>query len=274
MLKQYSNLAQRAFSALVAIPIIVTAVCWNVWSYFLFFFFIVALTLLEFYKLVRVGGAKPHRFWGILSGLLTYTFVFMYASGWMTPRYLYGLAPIIALIFPITLYLKEETTPFTNIAYTILGIVYVSVPFAMLHLFAFSQGFYNYQLVLGILLLLWANDIGAYMVGSTIGQHKLFKRISAKKSWEGSIGGGVLALLVSYFLAKYFRTLSLGAWLAIGSIIIVVGIYGDLVESMLKRSINLKDSGKLIPGHGGLLDRFDSYLLSMPFILAFVKLFL
>ena len=227
--------------------------------------------MLEFYRLTSLVGIQPNKTWGVLSGILIYTLVFMHASGYMSVSYLYMLFPVIALAFPIELY-KRGKAPFTNIAYTLLGIVYAGTPFSLLHIIAFTQGGYHYKVVLGILLVLWANDTGAYLVGSRLGKQKLFQRISPQKSWEGALGGGVLALIVSCGIAYYLGDFHWGLWLGIGSIITLAGTYGDLVESMLKRSLNLKDSGETLPGHGGFLDRFDSFLLSIPFILAFIKL--
>jgi phosphatidate cytidylyltransferase len=189
----------------------------------------------------------------------------------MPGSYIYLLGPMAALICLIELY-KPGAAPFTNIAYTLLGIIYVSVPFALLHITAFARGPYSHEIVIGILLILWANDTGAYLVGSSLGKHKLFQRISPHKSWEGVLGGAALALVVSYIIADYFGITSLNTWLGINSIIVVAGTYGDLVESMLKRSLQVKDSGGMIPGHGGLLDRFDSFLLAMPCITALIKL--
>ena len=179
----------------------------------------------------------------------------------------------MALTYFIQLYKKTDPAPFASIAYTVLGIIYISVPFTLLHLLAFFKGFYSYRIVLGILLILWANDIGAYVIGSSMGRYPLFKRISPTKSWEGSIGGAIMALLVSYGIAHYYTILCLWQWLGIAGTTVVAGTYGDLVESLLKRSMNLKDSGTMIPGHGSFLDRFDSFLMAIPFILAFIKLF-
>ena len=121
--------------------------------------------------------------------------------------------------------------------------------------------------------ILWASDTGAYFAGTTFGKSKLFERISPKKSWEGFLGGAVLAILFAYGIAHYFTTLALWQWLTIGVIIIVGGTFGDLVESLLKRSIEIKDSGDSLPGHGGFLDRFDGLLISAPFIVAFLEIF-
>jgi glutamate dehydrogenase (NAD(P)+) len=167
------------------------------------------------------------------------------------------------------LYKKDEIKPFQTIAYSFLGIIYVALPFALLHFIAFNNFTYHYEFVLGILFIIWANDIGAYAVGSLLGKHQLFKRISPKKTWEGSIGAALLAILVSYIIACYYTTWNNFHWLIIGIITVIAGTYGDLVESLLKRNLKVKDSGSIIPGHGGFLDRFDSFLLVVPLVVAF-----
>jgi phosphatidate cytidylyltransferase len=131
---------------------------------------------------------------------------------------------------------------------------------------------YSYQIILGFFILLWTNDTGAYLSGKYFGKHKLFERISPKKTWEGSIGGGILTLAFAYVLSIYFTNLNITNWLIIGVLIAVFGGLGDLVESMLKRSLGIKDSGKLLPGHGGILDRFDGLLLSVPFVYGYLQL--
>ena len=127
--------------------------------------------------------------------------------------------------------------------------------------------------MLGCLLILWANDTGAYFAGIRFGKTKLFERISPKKSWEGAFGGAVLGLIFAYLLSGYFTSLAVWQWMCIGLIIVICGDYGDLIESQLKRSIEIKDSGNALPGHGGFLDRFDGLLISAPFIVAFLEIF-
>jgi len=189
-------------------------------------------------------------------------------------KFYYLIFPIIACVYLIYLYKKDEKKPFTGIAFTFLGIVYVAIPFSLLNIIAFFTGRYDFELILGSLLILWANDTGAYFAGVRFGKRKLFERVSPKKSWEGSVGGTILAMAMAVVIAEMTTDfIPLTSWLCIGFIIIVGGTYGDLVESLFKRSIEIKDSGRLIPGHGGFLDRFDGLLLSAPFITAFLKIF-
>jgi phosphatidate cytidylyltransferase len=173
----------------------------------------------------------------------------------------------------IKLYKKFERKPFTNIAFTFLGIFYVAVPFAILNVVVYEEGNYNYEIILGSLLILWASDTGAYFAGTRFGKRKLFERISPKKSWEGFVGGAVLALIFVFGLSLFLHSLTVEQWLIVGIIIIVGGTFGDLIESLLKRSIEIKDSGDSLPGHGGFLDRFDGLLISAPFIAAYLEIF-
>lgn len=126
---------------------------------------------------------------------------------------------------------------------------------------------------MGMVLIIWASDTGAYFAGITMGKRKLFERVSPKKTWEGSIGGGVLALGMAFLLSKFFHDLMPYEWFTAAIIIVIAGIYGDLVESLFKRTIEIKDSGTAIPGHGGFLDRFDSLILAIPFIVVFIEIF-
>ncbi|MEL6152513.1 MAG: phosphatidate cytidylyltransferase [Bacteroidota bacterium] len=267
-----SNFRQRALTALVAGTVAIAAISCSAWSYFALFLLVLVKAMLEFYQLARLQGVVPAALWGTLSSLLLYLLVFVYATGWLEATALYVLVPVLTLMFPAALYRKGSASPFTDIAYTLLGVIYVGAPFALLHLVAFWQGAFRAELVLGIVVLLWANDTGAYLVGSCVGRRKLFERISPQKTWEGSVGGGIFVLAIGCLLARFFPILGSVQWLGMGVIVVVAGTYGDLVESMLKRSVQVKDSGTAIPGHGGMLDRFDSFLLAVPLIVAFLRL--
>ena len=167
---------------------------------------------------------------------------------------------------------KKSEHPFTNIAYTMLGVFYVSIPFSLFCASGFVNGTYSYHIPLGFLLIIWSSDSGAYVIGSLIGRTKLFERISPKKTWEGTIGGGLLSLTLAYVLSNYFIELSRFDWMMISIIIVITGNLGDLAESMFKRSINVKDSGTILPGHGGILDRFDAVFISAPFVFTYIML--
>ncbi|MBP3259688.1 MAG: phosphatidate cytidylyltransferase [Prevotella sp.] len=168
------------------------------------------------------------------------------------------------------LYAKQKD-PINNWAYTMLSQMYIALPFSLLNVLAFTarpdgQVAFNTLLPLSVFVFLWLNDTGAYCVGSLLGRHKLFPRISPAKSWEGSIGGAVVVLAAAYAIGYYIDGLMLTPWqwLGLGLVVAVFGTWGDLVESLFKRTLGIKDSGNILPGHGGMLDRFDSSLLAIP----------
>jgi phosphatidate cytidylyltransferase len=243
------------------------------WTYFAVFFIICFFSLREFYALSGLDGMVPLKTFGTICGLVIYCLSFLIEQGTISYRYYFLFFPMISLVYIIKLYKKLERKPFTNIAFTFLGIFYVAMPFALLNIAAFENGSYNFEIIFGCLFILWATDTGAYFAGTLFGKRKLFERISPKKSWEGALGGAVLALIFAYIMAINFHTLAFWQWMSIAVLIIVGGVYGDLVESLLKRSIEIKDSGDALPGHGGFLDRFDGLLISAPFIVAFLEIF-
>ncbi|MFT7451963.1 MAG: phosphatidate cytidylyltransferase [Patescibacteria group bacterium] len=177
--------------------------------------------------------------------------------------------PTLFLLFIFELF-SASKTPFANVAYIILGIVYIGIPFALLVLIAYRTGSFSTNIILGMLLLTWTNDTGAYLVGSQIGKTPLLPRISPKKTWEGSLGGVAVGLLVAYLLSLFFEDLNLIEWIILAIIVVIFGSIGDLIESMLKRSRGVKDSGTLLPGHGGFLDRFDAFYFLIPFAAAYL----
>lgn len=273
-LRDRSNLQQRVIAAIVAVPFLLFCVLYSEYTFLALFLLIGVFAQLEFYKLVgSISDNLPLTFYGTFCGLVMHALTFFIEKGEMAYQNYYILSPLLTLIFFIKLYKAKDEKPFKNIAYTFLGIIYVALPFTLLTILAFLQNdSYDSNIVLGCLFLLWASDSGAYFAGTKFGKTKLFERVSPKKSWEGSIGGLIAAMVVATIIAKYYTNYSAFQWYCIGIIIVVAGTYGDLVESLFKRSINIKDSADTIPGHGGFLDRFDGLLLSIPFIITFLKL--
>jgi phosphatidate cytidylyltransferase len=273
-INNYSNLGQRAITAAVGALIVVSASIYSDWTYFIVFAAILAFSQMEFYKLTGLDGMLPLRSFGTFLGLMIFTLTFMIEKERLPNEYLYLIFPIVSLTFFIKLYKKTDKKPFTGVAYTYLGIFYVALPFSLLNLAVFSvDKIYHYEILIGCLLILWASDTGAYFAGTKFGKTKLFERVSPKKSWEGFLGGAFAAIAVSFILSQNFRVIEDWKWLVISGIIIIAGTYGDLIESLFKRSIEIKDSGNHLPGHGGFMDRFDGLLLSAPFITAFLKIF-
>ncbi|MHA8075934.1 phosphatidate cytidylyltransferase [Aquirufa sp. TARAVU-A1A] len=274
-LRSLSNLQQRVIAAVIAVPFLLFCVLYGDYTFLVLFLVIGILAQLEFYKLVgSISDNLPLTFYGTFCGVVMHVLTFFIEKGDLAYQYYYILSPLLTLIFFIKLYKSKDEKPFKNIAYTFLGIIYVALPFTLLTVLAYIKNdTYDPNIVLGCLFLLWASDSGAYFAGTKFGKTKLFERVSPKKSWEGSIGGMITAMVVATIISRYYTNYSAFQWYAIGIIIVIAGTYGDLVESLFKRSINIKDSADTIPGHGGFLDRFDGLLLSIPFIIPFVKLF-
>ena len=184
----------------------------------------------------------------------------------MTLQFLF-FAPLalVFLLFIFELFLHSEQ-PFANIGNYLLGLAYVGLPFTLLAIISLGPDGYAPMRVFGLLLLTWSNDTMAYLVGSRIGKTPFFSRISPKKTWEGTLGGMAFTFLIAWLLAQWILDYSTMEWMLLAACVAVFGTMGDLVESMLKRSIHIKDSGSLLPGHGGLLDRFDSFIFVLPFV--------
>ncbi|MBL4654464.1 MAG: phosphatidate cytidylyltransferase, partial [Bacteroidia bacterium] len=234
------------------------------------FMLITCISLWEFYKITEQHQIFPQKFYGILLGLMIFLSCNQYFSNGHGPMILISIVPLLFLIFVFELYRKSDN-PFSNISFTIVGLLLIAVPFAALNYLAFGKdGQYHPELLIGYFLLVWTNDTAAYFIGSKFGEHRLFERISPKKSWEGFWSGFAFNLLIAYVISQYIDMLSLYQWLIMAIIVTVAGTYGDLVESSFKRSINYKDSGNILPGHGGILDRFDSLLLSAPFVAVYL----
>ncbi|NQY66920.1 MAG: phosphatidate cytidylyltransferase, partial [Flavobacteriales bacterium] len=207
----------------------------------------------------------------ILIGIILYS-SFGYAAFFDSPKYLLTSLPFIMTLLVREIF-KEKSNHFKRSSNSILGLIYVALPISLLSFLAVVNGEYEYELVLGYFLLLWANDTGAYIFGVSLGRNKLFERISAKKTWEGTIGGAITTIGVAYGIHSYTNTLTLQDWIIVSLIVVVWGSLGDLVESSFKRTIKVKDSGSILPGHGGVLDRFDGLLISLPVVVTYLYLF-
>jgi phosphatidate cytidylyltransferase len=270
-----NNLAKRTITGIVFVLLIVGSIITDRHLFSLLFLLITAMGLWEFYSLVEKAGISPNKFAGIMAG------IFLFASNAMialniAPREIQmGNFVLIFLIFLFELY-RKLPNPFTNIAFTLFGILYVAVPFSLLNFFpnpVFLPGVYNHNLLLGFFFLIWINETGAFLVGTAFGRRRLFERVSPKKSWEGFFGGGLLAMITAVILARFYTQIMTIDWVIIAAIVVIFSTYGDLFESMFKRSINAKDSGTILPGHGGILDRFDGVIMAAPFVFVYLTLF-
>jgi phosphatidate cytidylyltransferase len=250
----------RAITGIVFLAVLISAILWNEYSLTFLFFVVLILGLAETNRMIAVPSIHPQLFLSGVLAKLMYLLPVGYMLGFYEIKWIYLILFIIVLI-PINELYRNLKTPMANISYSLLPAFYIGLPLVALVAIAWSNGTYNPFLVLGLFVVIWIYDTGAYLVGTLFGKHKLFERISPKKTWEGAIGGGLISVLISTFvLSKYLPVLSIWQW-AIGAILIVVfGTFGDLSESLLKRSAGVKDSGNILPGHGGILDRFDSAL--------------
>lgn len=270
-----NNLATRSLTAVFFVLVMVGSVLLGQNVFSVLMFIVTILGLNEFILLVSNEKVQPALWPTLISGALTYTMLAANAIGLLGPEGLILIVPFISALFISELW-RNKPNPFYNIALSIGGIIYIALPFGLMMYFfdpVILSGYKHYGIVLGFLLILWLNDTGAYFIGSLIGKHKLFERISPGKTWEGSIGGAVFGLLTAWGLSFIFSQLSNVQWMLLALIVVVTGTLGDLVESMLKRSLGIKDSGDILPGHGGILDRFDAVLLSAPFVFVYLALF-
>ena len=241
----------------------------------LLFSIVTGLTIWEFTGLVNEReNVNVNRFISTVAGVyfffaMTYFCSDLYGGAAKSVVFIPYLVTVIYLLIA-ELYLKHQD-PIQDWAYTMLSQMYIALPFSMLNVLAFTATnngvvTFNTLLPLSIFVFLWVNDTGAYCVGSLLGRHKLFPRISPGKSWEGSVGGAVFVLAAAYAISYFLddRMLTLPQWLGLGLVVVVFGTWGDLIESLFKRTLGVKDSGTILPGHGGMLDRFDSSLLAIP----------
>ena len=273
-----SNFIVRTITGIIFVTAIVVSFLNPVAMVFLFSL-VTGMTVWEFAGLVNEReNVQINQFICSVAGVLLFLAMAVHARGLDTLNlaFMPWLATIIYLIVS-ELYLKAKD-PIANWAYTMMSQLYIALPFSLLNVlaFQFTNSDVPWLLPLSVFIFLWVNDSGAYCTGSLLGRHKLFPRISPGKSWEGSIGGGVFVLIAAW-LISYITTqkgivtnLTTLQWMGMGLVVVVFGTWGDLVESLFKRTLGIKDSGNVLPGHGGMLDRFDSSLLAIPAVVVYL----
>ena len=268
------NFIVRTITAVFFVAAIVTCFL-RAEAMILLFALVTGLTVWEFTGLVNNrGSVTVNRMISTVAGVYFFFAMAGYNSGIVSAGVFIPYLITLIYLMVAELYLKQED-PVHDWAYTMLSQLYIALPFSLLSVLAFrsvgSDIVYTWHVPLSVFVFLWINDTGAYLCGSLLGRHKLFPRISPGKSWEGSIGGGILvmaiAVLVWYLTEQYnMNDLQLSAieWAGLGLTVVIFGTWGDLIESLFKRTLGIKDSGNILPGHGGMLDRFDSSLLAIP----------
>lgn len=244
----------------------------------LLFAIITALSLWEYTGLVNdhCEDVQVNRFISTVAGVYLFVAVAAWRTG-IVSNFAIMVPYVLTIVYLLICELYTGTKNAVNTwAYTMLGQMYVAMPLALVNILAFEMAHdgsgarYDMLLPLSIFIFLWTNDTGAYCTGSLFGKHKLFPRVSPAKSWEGSVGGGVLVLVVAAVIGYLANngadahTLNIYQWVGLGLTVCVFGTWGDLVESLFKRTLGIKDSGNILPGHGGMLDRFDSSLMAIP----------
>lgn len=263
------ELQKRSISGLLFAAVLLGAVLLSPWSFALLFAVFSAFILREFYQLSKIAGISPQKNVGIIIGVLIFSLTFLHTKGLLTVNPIGFFLSILFVIPAIELY-RAKKNALENISVTLFGILYVIYPLTLFIFFVFPEApldnSYDPILLIFLYILIWAYDSGAYLFGVTFGKHRLFERISPKKSWEGFFGGWILALAIAILLQRLFPKYETEFMLLIATIVTITGTLGDLVESMIKRNLGIKDSGKFLPGHGGMLDRFDSILFASPFV--------
>lgn len=270
-----STLGKRASTATVFVLVMLGGVFGGPIAFILLFGTITAMCLWEFMGLAFPEDTPQNFFrqtMGLGLGLLPYLWTSA-VNLELIPQpcqipFALTFFPILFLPFIYEL-AQGNTSAFQQVGFIFLGVVYIGIPFALLNATAFVTGHFSNLAVLSLLLLTWTNDTAAYLFGSRLGRHLLFPKISPKKTWEGFLGGATMTFLVALALFNLLQVYRWRDWMVITAIVVVFGTTGDLVESIFKRSINIKDSSTLLPGHGGFMDRFDGFIFMLPFAAAY-----
>lgn len=268
-----NNLVKRTITGSLFVVITTALILINEWTFLAFALIATTALLVEFLRITKNDETTPNYIISIISGLSGVVMVF-FGIKYNLDSHFYGLLLLPILFLFVEELFSNNKNPLRNISVSVLSILYIAVPVIISiilvtgNVFYYQKGegsFYP-EILMGILILIWIYDSMAYCVGVPLGKHRLFERVSPKKSWEGTIGGAVFTLVAGYFINLLFPVLTQIDWIVISVLVIIFGTIGDLIESLFKRSINVKDSGNILPGHGGFLDRFDSFIFTLPWV--------
>ena len=275
-----NNFIVRTLTGVAFVAVLVASIVYSPFSFGALFAVVSALSTMEFCNIVnKQAGVQTNVFISILASLMLFFAIFAYSCGYANAVLLMPSSVFLPYLLTIIYLLVSQLysgreNALVSWAFTMMGQLYVALPFALLNCIAFvpypqsSMGTaYIFMYPLAVFLFLWSSDSGAYCVGSLLGKkipYRLFPSISPNKSWIGSIGGTLLAVGVGAIISRFEPSLTLLQWMGFGLVVAIFGTWGDLVESQIKRQLGIKDSGNVLPGHGGMLDRFDSSLLAIP----------
>ena len=265
-----NNFVTRTLSGVLFVGLVVGSILLSPYAFLAFFSIVCGWAIREFHTLTNTQTDVDVNVWiAFFGAILLFISSFFHSSGLIRYPVLSVYSFYIVLVLVYELYRKQHN-PIHNWAYFVLGQVFIALPFSLLNYILYIDQ-WQPIILLSVFVTIWVNDTGAYLIGVTFGKHRLFERISPKKSWEGFFGGAAFAILSGYVFSLFIPQICLINWLIISEIIVIFGTFGDLIESLLKRTVNVKDSGNIIPGHGGLLDRFDSMLLAAPVVYIFLS---
>lgn len=272
-----NNLIKRTITGSLFVGISSALILINEWTFLAFALIASVWLTIEFIRIANNDKNKPN------IGLTVANVVIIVVGSFLIIKYQLDKSLFFIILVPVfflfiyELYANKET-PIRNIALSIFSLLYIVVPIVLSIILVIGSSLY-YQsesvgfqptILMGILILIWVYDSMAYCIGVPLGKHRLFERVSPKKSWEGTIGGAILTLIAGYFIHLIFPILTKPDWIAITIVVVVFGSFGDLIESLFKRSLDMKDSGESLPGHGGMLDRLDSFIFTLPWVFIYL----
>ena len=270
-----NNLVQRIITGTLFVATLILCISWNEYSTGILFLIFSTFGTIEFYNILNKKELSNNTKYGPFVNVVVYILLTLSFLGFIEYKFLFLIIPFMLVLVIQELFLKDKI-PYQNISSTLFALLYITLPFAALNYLSFNEELYskislsnNWSLLLGFFIILWTSDSMAYVVGRLIGKHKLFVLVSPGKTWEGLLGGIVFSLLAGYIFATITESSAIH-WMIMSLIISIFGTLGDLSESLLKRSADVKDSGTLLPGHGGVLDRFDGILFSAPLVLTYL----
>lgn len=266
-----NDLLKRTLTGGVYVASVLAAICFNPIISSIYFGIIGLIALSEFYNVAKNKYQISNSILAYLTAIALYTTVALYSFNIDFKLPLLISVVLVIANFIAALYQKNEE-PFTSIAFLICGLIYIILPISTTNLIIQYNSEFQPLLLLSVFILAWCNDTFAYLTGVKFGKHRLFERHSPKKSWEGFVGGFLFTIIASIVISKFSNIFAMQHWIVISIIVSIIGTLGDLVESMFKRQMGVKDSGKILPGHGGILDRFDILFIVLPIVWVYLEI--
>ena len=268
-----ANLKRRVLTGMLGGSLLLLSALHEL-SYLSVFVLIIFLSSREYYKILSNNGFRPNYNLGVFLSVVIFVTTYFYTSNESLIGINFVLVPILPLVCLSALYSSDNNQTLSNVSVTFFGILYISLPISLLNFIVFSDYNYNSVYLLATLLFLWTSESAAYFGGSLFGKKKLFESVSPMKTWEGVLFGLVANVILAYLIHEYvwnsFQSLTF--WIFFSIVVLISGVFGDLFESLLKRNFNLKDSSNKLPGHGGFLDRFDSFFFVIPYVYFYLKI--